>query len=143
MSNLSKNAAIDYALAAISSANNTDSNTTVFDMQGYEGALFITPIVTGAATGVATLNVKGHTANSAAGSTITGATATVTNGTTYAGKLLIVDVYKPQKRYIYGNVTSATDVITFGATICIRYKGKMAPIPAETTLAAKTTVVGS
>jgi hypothetical protein len=141
--NLSKNTVIDYAYAAISSANSTDVNTTIFDMAGYEGILFITPVVTGAATGVATLNVKAHTANSAAGSTVTGATATITNGTTYAGKLLIVDVYKPLKRYVYGNVTSGTDVITFGVTIAIRYKGKMGPTPDGATLAAKTTVIGS
>jgi hypothetical protein len=141
--NLSKNVVPEYAYAAIASANNTDVNTTIFDMSGWDGIMFITPVVTGAAAGVATLNVKAHTANSAAGSTITGATATVTNGTTYAGKLLIVDVYKPLKRYVYGNVVSSADVITFGVTIAVKYKGKMGPVPDAATLAAKTTVIGS
>lgn len=140
---LTKNAKIEYAYAAISSANNTDVNTTIFDMSGWDGIVFITHIVTGAATGVATLNVKAHTANSAAGSTITGATATVTNGTTYAGKNLIVDVYKPLKRYVYGNVTSGTDVITFGVTQAILYRGKMGPIADPTTIAQLTAVIGA
>jgi hypothetical protein len=140
---LSANAKIEYAYAAIASANNTDVNTTIFDMSGWDGILFITHIVTGAATGVATLNVKAHTANSAAGSTITGATATVTNGTTYAGKNLIVDVYKPQKRYVYGNITSGTDVITFGQTHAILYRGKMGPVADPSTLADLTAVIGS
>lgn len=140
---LSANAKIEYAYAAIASANNTDVNTTIFDMSGWDGILFITHVVTGAATGVATLNVKAHTANSAGGSTITGATATVTNGTTYAGKNLIVDVYKPQKRYVYGNITSGTDVITFGVTQAILYKGKMGPVADPTTLADLAAVIGS
>lgn len=140
---LTKAVKIEYAYAAISSANNTDVNTTIFDMSGWDGIVFVTHVVTGAATGVATLNVKGHTANSAAGATITGATATVTNGTTYAGKNLIVDVYKPQKRYVYGNVTSGTDVITFGQTHAILYKGKMGPIADPSTIADLTAVIGS
>ena len=140
---LTKNAKIEYAYAAIASANNTNVNTTIFDMSGWDGIVFITHIVTGAATGVATLNVKAHTANSAAGSTITGATATVTNGTTYATKNLIVDVYKPQKRYVYGNITSGTDVITFGVTQAILYKGKMGPIADPSTIAQLTAVIGS
>lgn len=140
---LSANAKIEYAYAAISSANDTDVNTTIFDMAGWDGILFITHIVTGAATGVATLNVKAHTANSAAGATITGATATVTNGTTYAGKNLIVDVYKPLKRYVYGNITSGTDVITFGQTHAILYRGKMGPVADPSTLADLTAVIGS
>jgi len=141
---LSKNAKIEYAYAAIASANNTDVNTTIFDMSGWDGILFITHIVTGAdAAGIATLNVKGHTAASAAGTTITGATATVTNGTTYAGKNLIVDVYKPQKRYVYGNITSADQVITFGQTHAILYRGKMGPVANPSTIAAITAVIGA
>jgi len=143
MGHLSNKVNIEYAGPLIASANNTDSDSTVYDMSGYDGALFFTVITTGAATGVATLNVKGHTANSAAGSTITGATATATNGTTYAGKLLVVDVYKPQKRYIYANRTSATDVITFGPVFCLRYKGKMGPLADPATVADLTAVVGS
>jgi hypothetical protein len=140
---LSKNLKIEYAYALIASANNTDVNTTIFDMSGWDGIMFITHITTGAAAGVATLNVKAHTANSAGGTTITGATATVTNGSTYAGKNLIVDVYKPLKRYVYGNITSGTDVITFGQTHAILYRAKMGPTPDGDTLAAKTAVIGS
>lgn len=140
---LSKCCNIEYVHALIASANNTDVYTTVLDMQGYDGVLFFVHITTGAATGVATLYVHAHTANSTGGSLITGATATVTNGTTYAGKNLIVDVYKPLKRYVYGRITSGTDVITFGQAHAIRYKGKMGPLADPSTLAALTAVIGS
>ena len=143
MSQLTTNAKIEYAHALIASANNTDVNTTIFDMSGWEGIVFITHVTTGAATGVATLTVKNHTANSAAGTAITGAAATITNGTTYAGKNLIVDVYKPQKRYVYANITSGTDVITFGQTHAILYKGKMGPIADPSTVADLVAVVGA
>lgn len=140
---LTKAVRIEYAYPLIASANNTDVNTTIFDMSGWDGIVFITHITTGAAGGVATLNVKSHTANSAGGSTITGATATATSGVTYAGTNLIVDVYKPLKRYVYGNITSSTDVITFGQTHAILYRGKMGPIADPTTIADLTAVIGS
>jgi len=143
MGQLTTKVNIEYAGDLVASANNTNDDGTVFDMQGYDGAVFFTVITTGAAAGVATLNVKGHTANAASGTTITGATATATNGSTYAKKLLIVDVYKPLKRYIYGNRTSGTDVITFGPMFVLRYRGKMAPLADPTTIAQITKVIGS
>lgn len=143
MGQLTTRANIEYVHALVASANNTDVTSTVLDMQGYDGVVFIQHVTTGAAAGVATLYAYGHTANAASGAAITGATATVTNGSTYAGTNLIVDVYKPQKRYVYARITSGTDVITFGQCHAIRYKGKMGPLADPTTIAQLTRVVGS
>ena len=140
---LTKRVNIEYAGDLVGSSNSINDSGTVFDMQGYDGAVFFTVITTGAAAGVATLNVQQNITSATGGTTITGATATATNGSTYAKKLLIVDVYKPLKRYIYGNRTSGTDVITFGPMFCLRYKGKMGPLADPTTIAQLTAVIGS
>ena len=86
-------------------------------------------------------------ANSDSGmATISGATATATSAANddLNNTLLIVDVYKPLKRYIQGNITSATANIAFGEMIAIRYKGRKAPVSqSSTTVSASTSVVGS
>ena len=144
MEYLSNKVKIEYAGPLVASADDTDSDSTVYDMSGYEGVLFFTVITTGNATGVATLTVDENATNATAGGTlITGATATATNGTAYAGKLLIVDVVKPQERYVYANRASTIAVMTFGPVFCLRYKGKMGPLSDPDTIAALTAVVGS
>ena len=143
MEYLSNKVKIEYAGALIASADDTDSDSTVYDMSGFDGVLFFTVITTGNATGVATLTVDESATDTTGGTLIAGATATATNGTTYAGKLLIVDVVKPQERYVYANRASATDVMTFGPVFCLRYKGKMGPLSDPDTIAALTAVVGS
>ena len=143
MEYLSNKVKIEYAGDLIASSSSTDDDSTVYDMSGYDGVLFFTVITTGGATGVATLTVDESATNATGGTLIAGATATATNGTTYAGKLLIVDVVKPQERYVYANRASATDVITFGPVFCLRYKGKMGPLSDPDTIAALTAVVGS
>jgi hypothetical protein len=144
--NLSKNVDFNYGGAAIAAADNTDSNSTRYDMSGYDGIVFLTTITDSVATGVATLKAEGNTIDSDTGmAAITGATATVTCAVNddVNGKLLIVDVYKPQKRYIQGVRTSGTANIAFGEIHAIRYKGKMGPLALSSTTSARTTVVGS
>ena len=144
MEYLSNKVKIEYAGPLVASAADTDSDSTVYDMSGFDGVLFFTVITTGAdAAGVATLTVDESATNATEGTLITGATASATNGTTCAGKLLIVDVVKPQERYVYANRASSADVITFGPVFCLRYKGKMGPLSDPDTIAALTAVVGS
>lgn len=144
---LLKNCAIDYVGALITNANNTDSNSSILDMSGWDGVVFLTTITDSANTGVATLNVEASTANSdTAMALITGATATATDAGNDAlnGKLLIVDVYKPQKRYVQGVRVSAAGLIAFGECIAIRYKGRKSPVTQSTsTVNASTFAVGS
>lgn len=144
--NLSKNVDFNYAGAAVAAADSTDDNSTRFDMSGYDGIVFFTTITDSVATGVATLKVEANTADSDTGmAAITGASATVTSAKNddVNAKLLIVDVYKPLKRYVQGVRTSGTANIAFGEIHAIRYKGKTAPIGLSSTTSARTTVVGS
>ncbi len=143
--NLLKNVEISYSKALVASAANTDDNSAILDMSGYDGVVFICSMTASANTGVATLTVEGNTANSDSGmAAITGAVATATDagGNALLGKVLIVDVYKPQKRYIQGVRTSTVAAVTFGDMIAIRYHGKKRPSVQGATVLASTQVMG-
>ncbi len=142
MQNLANNIKVSWVKALIASANNTDGNTAILDMSGFDGVIFITPVTTATTGSVVTLTVEANTANSDSGmAAITGAAATKTSPAD--GTLLVVDVYRPQKRYVQGVITSATQVATFGASIAIQYSGSKMPISEATTIADQTVVVGS
>lgn len=132
--------------APIAAANNTDSNSDILDMSGYEGVIFIGSVTASTATGVAALTVESNTANSDTGMTaITGAAATATCAINndLNDKLLVVNVYRPQKRYVQAVRTSATANIAFGSLIAIRYGAKELPVSADSTILSAANVVGS
>jgi hypothetical protein len=43
------------------------------------------------------------------------------------GKILVLDVYKPQERYVQAVRVSATQNIAFGTLIAIQYNGRKQP----------------
>lgn len=128
--------------AAIAAANNTDSNSDILDMAGYEGVIFIAALAASVATGVATLKIEQNVANQDAGmAALVGASASVTAvGTELAGQLLTAEVYQPRERYVQAVRTSAVANIAFGALIAIRYGAKKLPIVNDATVAAAVAV---
>lgn len=147
MHSLLKNCAIDYAGALITVANNTDSNSSRFDMQGYDGIVFLTTITDCVQAGVATLKIEENSADSDSGmAAISGATVSATSAANddLNGMLLIVDCYRPMERYVQGVRVSATQNIAFGEIIAIRYKGRKSPVTqSSTTVAGSAFAVGS
>lgn len=147
MNSLLLNAAIDWLKGVVSAASSTDDNSAIVDMSGYESAVFMTTITDSVDTGVATLTIEQNSVNSASGmAAITGAAATVTSAENddLNNKLLIVEVVKPQQRYLQAVRTSATANIAFGDVICIRHRKRVTPASqSSSTVAASTSVVGS
>lgn len=144
--NLVPNVLISEGHAPIANANDTDANSDILDMSGYDGVVFIVPIEDSANTGVATLTVEASTTSADTYmAAIAGAVATATDagGDALNGKLLIVDVHKPLKRYVQAVLTSTVGLIAFGTCIAIRYAGHKAPVTADATVLQATTVVGS
>lgn len=136
MHSMIKNAVMSVAYTLIAAASNTDQKTAVLDMSGFDGVIFMTPITADVSGGVATLDVHQNAADSTSGSSaIAGATDTGTStGSSLAGKMLVVDVYKPALRYVMGRIRSATQNITFGPTVAIRYRAKKKPVTADATV---------
>ena len=129
--------------APVAAASNTDNNSDIIDMAGYEGIIFVAPIEDSVATGVATLTVEQNTANSDSGmAAIAGASATKTCAVNddINGTLLIVEVYRPRERYVQAVCTSATANIAFGTVTAILYGNRKVPATEHATVSDSATV---
>ena len=141
--NLSKNVKIGEVLLPVAASDSIDSNSDILDMSGFEGVVFVAVITDSVATGVATLTAQGSTANSdgaMAGLTGAAATATCVVNDDLNDKILIVDVYRPTKRYIQATLTSATANIAYGNTIAIQYGPREKPITDAASVSQSTAV---
>lgn len=117
--------------SAVAAASNTDSDSTIIDMAGYEGVVFLTDITDSVATGVATMTVEQNDSNSGSGmAALSGAVATLTSAANddLNGQFLAVDVHQPKERYLRVNRASATANIAYGSVYAIRYGAKKLPI---------------
>ena len=119
-------------LAADAAALDTDVDSTVVDMAGYDGCLFMVAIIDSAATGVASLIGEGGAlANGSDMAVLSGATATKTCGAEndeLNNDFLVVDIKRPLQRYLRVNLKSATANIAYGETIAIRYRAGKTPV---------------
>jgi hypothetical protein len=132
------NLLFQWVNAPVAAASSTDDNSSRIDMVDYESAMFIVPIDDSVATGVATLKVEQNDDDSDTGMTaITDAAVSATCVVTddLNGKLLIVEVRNPSKRYIQAVITSATANIAFGDTIAL-LKPRIYPAVQGATVAA-------
>jgi hypothetical protein len=132
---LLKDCAFEYVqIEAV--AGTTTLTTTVSDMNGWDGICYLA--LTGDATNgtVLTLAALGSTANATGGvaAAITGATCTYTAASTTDtdNKLLILDVVRPVKRYIYATLTRGTQNCVCNGILAIKYRGNKAPITQST-----------
>jgi hypothetical protein len=106
-------------------AGATAINGTGYDMQDYEGILFICAMGTLSATQVTSLKAQGSADNSAFAD-ITGA-ATAAAADPDSNKLLVLDVYRPQQRYVRPVVNRATANAVIDGVIALRYGQKKVP----------------
>src|ERR1700694_1309525 len=93
--------------------NATAAGTTVItgasvDMQGFDGVLIIASLGTISASAVTTLSALQSTDNSTWAALPTPAITTAMVPTTDNNKILILDVFRPQQRYIQANLNRAT-----------------------------------
>jgi len=127
--NLLKNVKIDQILGYFA-AGQVAKTTSIIDMSGYEGVLFVAGFGTIVANGTINVQVLQNTANTTVGMAAVAGTAAHTVTAANAAltqSAIAVDVYKPLERYLEVTVTPATqDAVLLGVT-AIRYKGKMGP----------------
>ena len=127
--NLSKDVKITVVSPAATAAT-TAIDSSVLDMSGYEGVMFIALTGDVTATCDLTLTVKGNTANHLTVPTpITQAATTLfaAGAADADSKALMVDVYKPALRYVFANLTRATANAVIGGIIAIQYNAKSKP----------------
>lgn len=100
------------------------------DMQGWDGILLIA--LTGDATSgtVLTFTALGVATNAVSGGVaIPGASATYTSlsATDADRKMLILDIFRPQQRYVYTTLARATQNCVSNGVIAIKYRGSKSP----------------
>ena len=145
MINFLENLKLSAAGVAVAAGSSIDANSTIIDMQGYDGCVFFTQITDSADTGVAALTIEQHTVNSGTGmAALAGAVATKTSAANddLNGMVLAVDVRQPRERYLQAVRTSATANIAYGDVFAVRYKGRKAPMTYAATEGSFVTVAG-
>lgn len=136
--NLSKSIKVTVVEAAAAAAQ-TELVTDVLDMSGYEGVLFIAMTGDVTTSSVLTLTVKGNSANSVSSPTpvTQKATDAFTAGATSAdSKVLMVDVYRPTLRYVFGSLTRTAADAVVGGIIAIQYGAGLKPTAQDATVIA-------
>lgn len=141
--NLSKDIKITVVKAAAAAAQ-TELTSDVLDMQGWSGVMFIAltgDVTTGC---VLTLTAKGNSANSTSSPTpVTQGSATFTAGDTDAdSKVLIVDVYEPQMRYVFASLTRTAANAVVGGIIAIQYQPDSKPTSQSASVIASAIAAG-
>lgn len=121
---LSKNIKLDVVEAA-GAAGSTDLTSDSVDMAGFDGVLFIAHLGTLTAGQVTALRSQHSADDSTFGDIADGATGNAADGD--GNKLLFVDVYRPQKRYVRVILDRATANAVLNGIIAIQYCGDKAP----------------
>lgn len=145
MSNLSKDVKITVVSPAAAAAQ-TAIDSSILDMTGYEGVMFIALLGDVTATSALTLTAKGNSANhlTVPAPVSQGATTLFTAAAADAdSKALMVDIYKPALRYIFANLTRTTADAIVGGIIAIQYNAKTKPTTQDASVIASKFALGT
>lgn len=143
--NLSKAVKLTVVLAAVA-AGTSDQTSSVLDMTGYDGVMFVALTGDVTSTCVLTLTAKGNTANSTSSPTpaTLGATDAFTADATSAdSKLIFVDIYRPTQRYVFAVLSRGTANAVVGGIIAIQYKASKKPTTHDASVIASKFAAGS
>jgi hypothetical protein len=130
MGNLLKNVAVKQVLGYYA-AGTTKRTSDIVDMQGFDGVMFVAGLGTIIENGTIDVFVEQDTANAttymARLATTTVHTVTAANAT-LAKSCIVVDVYRPQERYLQCNITPAVQNAVILGITAILYKTHKAPV---------------
>ena len=102
----------------------TDPDSDRVDMSGYDGVLFVGILGTIADTGTVTLTAK-QAATDIVGTALTD--GSVEAAADDDDKLLVIDIFRPTKRYVGTTLTRGTANSVYGGTLAIQYKARSRP----------------
>lgn len=138
--NLSKNVKVSQLLGYFA-AGQTTRKSTVLDMAGYEGCMFIFSFGTILETGTIACDINGNTTNATGGTKLAGGASHTVTATTAAltQSAVVVDIYQPDpatSRYLEAMITLGTANTVVLGVIAIQYNGKKKPEVTTQLLAA-------
>ena len=135
--NIGKNIKVTRVLNAVATGI-TAQNSSVVDMQGYDGVMFIGAVGALTATAVTGLKAQqGAASNLSDAADLEGSLASIPD--TGSNGVAVVDVYRPQERYVRAVFSRAVAGAVLDGIIAIQYKGMKKPTThdATTVIAAK------
>jgi len=134
LNNLLNNVKITSVLAKVASGTAV-SYSDIVDMSGFDSVCFIAKLGAIVSGSVVTLAAQQNTLNSTAAMATLEGSATDTNGSpTGDDGVLVLDIVRPQERYLRAVLTSATQAAEKDAIIAIQYNAKDMPITQGTTV---------
>ena len=133
--NLLKDVKITRVMSAVA-AGTTDQDSDILDMQGYEGVMFIAMFGTLTATQVTAITAQQNTADSGTGMTDLEGTSVGPLDDADSDKCLVLDVYRPQERYVRCHVDRATANAVIDGIIAIQYNAHSKPVAQGSTISA-------
>jgi hypothetical protein len=118
-------------------AGTSEVDSSILDMSGYDGVMFVASLATVVDACVLTLTPQDNTLNQTGGMTaITGITAPTFTASTSSNTLMVVDVYRPQSRYVRAAFTRTAQNATLNNIVAIQYKASKKPTTQGTTVLA-------
>ena len=127
--NLSSRLSLKLLLAPTTAATGATTGETV-DLSGHDGCMFVLPLGTNA--GTVTMQIQESSASTAGFDALTEAVKSSSAGG--SDSLMVIDVYRPLKRYYRALVTrGSTDTAELGGVIAMRYKASKEPTTHDST----------
>jgi hypothetical protein len=121
--NLSKNVKATLVQPSLGNGQATTDSASV-DMQGFEGVVFIG--IAGTVTGAGTVSLKAsQSSDNGVFYDLSGVAAMGPAGG--SDKFILLDVYRPSKRYVRTTLTRAVANSVYGGTIAIQYGSHRKP----------------
>lgn len=129
-------------VANSAAAAQSEVDSSILDMAGYDGVIFVAALGDVTTGCVLTLAAQTNTANQTSGMASLTGTATYTAGATDADNtLLVVDVIRPNKRYIRAALTRTTANAVVDGIFAIQYIAATKPVTADASVIASATLV--
>ncbi len=114
-------------------AGTSAQTSSVLDMTGFDAVMFIAAVGDVTIASVVTLTVKENTANSTSSPTptaVTGTAPTFTDpdGTSEDNGLLVSDVIRPSKRFVFAVLTRTVANCVIDGIFAIQYRARSLPV---------------
>lgn len=118
-------------------AGTAAKTSKVIDMQGFAGVIFVAALGAVTEASVVTLKAQQDIVNPmTSAKDLTGASTSFAAGITDSNKCLVLDVYRPTKRYLQAVLTPATQNAEILSIIAIQYEAGAKPTELDATVAA-------
>jgi hypothetical protein len=124
--------------APLAAGQSTGQASAILDMQNFDGVCFVGSVGSVTASGTATLTVLQCTSTGGTFSAISTASAQADITTAHSDLPALIEVYRPQERYLQTYLIRATANVEFGGVMAYQYDPRTQVVTQGTTIAALT-----